>query len=257
MKSIWNGAIGFGLVNIPIKLYSASESSSLDLDMLDKRDLSNIKFKRVNEKSGKEVEWENIVKGYKLEDRYIILEDEDFEAASPEKNKMFSIEQFVKEEEIDSVYFETPYFLEPQKHGENAYALLLEALKKTKMVGVGTFVLRNKEIMGIIKPYQDLLIINRIRFPEELREYDELKVPKTKTKPGELKLAISLIEQNSGLFDTEQFKDQYNADLLKIIKRKAKGKPLKVSKSEDVDTKTVDLMEKLKASLQKNKKNVS
>lgn len=257
MKSIWNGAIGFGLVNIPIKLYSASESSSLDLDMLDKRDLSNIKFKRVNEKSGKEVEWENIVKGYKLEDRYIILEDEDFEAASPEKNKMFSIEQFVKEEEIDSVYFETPYFLEPQKHGENAYALLLEALKKTKIVGVGTFVLRNKEIMGIIKPYQDLLIINRIRFPEELREYDELKVPRTKTKPGELKLAISLIEQNSEPFNTEQFKDQYNADLLKIIKKKAKGKPLKVSKNKDVDVKTVDLMEKLKASLQKNKKNVS
>ena len=257
MRSIWNGAIGFGLVNIPIKLYSASESSSLDFDMLDKRDLSNIKFKRVNEKSGKEVEWENIVKGYKLEDRYIILEDEDFEAASPEKNKMFSIEQFVKEEEIDSVYFETPYFLEPQKHGENAYALLFEALKKTKMVGVGTFVLRNKEIMGIIKPYQDLLIINRIRFPEELREYDELKVPRTKTKPGELKLAISLIEQNSEPFNTEQFKDQYNADLLKIIKKKAKGKPLKVSKNKDVDVKTVDLMEKLKASLQKNKKNVS
>ena len=257
MRSIWNGAIRFGLVNIPIKLYSASESSSLDLDMLDKKDLSNIKFKRVNEKSGKEVEWDDIVKGYKLEDRYIILEDEDFEAASPEKNKIFSIELFVKEEEIDSVYFETPYFLEPQKHGENAYALLFEALKKTKMVGVGTFVLRNKEIMGIIKPYQDLLIINRIRFPEELREYDELKVPRTKTKPGELKLAISLIEQNSEPFNTEQFKDQYNADLLKIIKKKAKGKPLKVSKTKDVDIKTVDLMEKLKASLQKNKKNVS
>ena len=125
------------------------------------------------------------------------------------------------------------------------------------MVGVGTFVLRNKEIMGIIKPYQDLLIINKIRFPEELREYNELKVPKTKTKPGELKLAISLIEQNSEPFNTEQFKDQYNADLLKIIKKKAKGKPLKVSKNKDIDVKTVDLMEKLKASLQKNKKNVS
>ena len=257
MRSIWNGAIGFGLVNIPIKLYSASESSSLDLDMLDKRDLSNIKFKRVNEKSGKEVEWDNIIKGYKLDDRYITLDDEDFAAASSEKNKIFSIEQFVKEEEIDSVYFETPYFLEPQKHGENAYTLLFEALKKTKMVGVGTFVLRNKEIMGIIKPYKELLIINKIRFPEELREYDELKVPKSKTKTGELKLAISLIEQNSEPFNTEQFKDQYNANLLKIIKKKAKGKPLKVSKSEKVDIKTVDLMEKLKASLQKSKKNVS
>ncbi len=257
MRSIWNGAIGFGLVNIPVKLYSASEKSSLDLDMLDKRDLSNIKYKRINEKTGKEVEWKDIVKGYMLNNRYIVLEDEDFEAASPEKNKMFSIEQFVKEEEIESVYFETPYFLEPQKHGENAYVLLLEALKKTGMVGVGTFVLRSKEILGIIKPYQDLLILNKIRFPEALREYDELKVPSIKIKPGELKLAVSLIEQNSENFDSKQYKDQYNADLLKIIKSKAKGKPVKVAKKEDIDAKTVDLMAKLKASLEKSKKKVS
>ena len=257
MRSIWNGAIGFGLVNIPVKLYSASENSSLDLDMLDKRDLSNIKYKRINEKTGKEVEWKDIVKGYMLNNRYIVLEDEDFEAASPEKNKMFSIEQFVKEEEIESVYFETPYFLEPQKHGENAYVLLLEALKKTGMVGVGTFVLRSKEILGIIKPYQDLLILNKIRFPEALREYDELKVPSIKIKPGELKLAVSLIEQNSENFDSKQYKDQYNADLLKIIKSKAKGKPVKVAKKEDIDAKTVDLMAKLKASLEKSKKKVS
>ena len=125
------------------------------------------------------------------------------------------------------------------------------------MVGVGTFVLRNKEIMGIIKPFEELLIINKIRFPEELRENEELKVPKAKTKPGELKLAISLIEQNSEPFNTEQFKDQYSADLLKIIKKKAKGKPLKVSKTKEADIKTIDLMEKLKASLQKSKKNVS
>ena len=257
MRSIWNGAIGFGLVNIPVKLYSASEKSSLDLDMLDKRDLSNIKYKRINEKTGKEVEWKDIVKGYMLNNRYIVLEDEDFEAASPEKNKMFSIEQFVKEEEIESVYFETPYFLEPQKHGENAYVLLLEALKKTGMVGVGTFVLRSKEILGIIKPYQDLLILNKIRFPEALREYDELKVPSIKIKPGELKLAVSLIEQNSENFDSKQYKDQYNAHLLKIIKSKAKGKPVKVAKKEDIDAKTVDLMAKLKASLEKSKKKVS
>ena len=176
MRSIWNGAIGFGLVNIPVKMYSATESSSLDLDMLDKSDLSNIRFKRVNEKSGKEVEWEQIVKGYKLGERYIVLDEDDFEAASPEKSKVFSIQQFVNQSEIDSVYFETPYFLEPQKNGENAYALLLAALKKTRKVGVGTFVLRNKEILGIVKPYHDLLIINKIRFPEELREYEELKI---------------------------------------------------------------------------------
>lgn len=257
MKSIWNGAIGFGLVNIPVKLYAATESSSLDLDMLDKRDLSNIRFKRVNENTGKEVGWDNIVKGYMLESRYIILEDNDFEAASPEKSKVFSIQQFVLEEEITSVYFETPYFLEPQKNSENAYVLLLEALKKTNKVGVGTFVLRNKEILGIVKPYQDLLIINKIRFPEELREYDELNVPEQKVKPGELKLAVSLIEQNSEPFNSEQYKDTYSADLLKIIEQKARGKKLKATKPLQTSEKTVDLMAKLKASLEKNRKNVS
>ena len=257
MKSIWNGAIGFGLVNIPVKLYAATESSSLDLDMLDKQDLSNIRFKRVNEKTSKEVGWDSIVKGYMLDNRYIILDDDDFEAASPEKSKVFSIQQFVEEAEIDSIYFETPYFLEPQKHGENAYVLLREALNKTGKVGVGTFVLRNKENLGIIKPYRDLLIINKIRFPEELREYDELKVPAIKTKPGELKLAISLIEQSSEPFNSEQFKDTYSADLLKIIEQKAKGKKLKTTKPKPASEKTVDLMAKLKASLEKNKKNVS
>lgn len=118
MRAIWNGAIGFGLVNIPIKLYSASESSTLDLDMLDKKDLSNIKYKRVNENTNKEVAWENIVKGYKIEDKYIVLEEEDFEAVSPEKSKILSIIQFVKEEEVDPALFETPYFLEPQKMGK-------------------------------------------------------------------------------------------------------------------------------------------
>jgi DNA end-binding protein Ku len=257
MKSIWNGAIAFGLVNIPVKLYAATESSALDLDMLDKRDLSNIRFKRVNENTGKEVSWDDIVKGYKLESRYIVLDDEDFEAASPEKSKIFSIQQFIQEEEIESIYFETPYFLEPQKHGENAYVLLREALKKTSKVGVGTFVLRNKENLGIVKPYRDLLIINKIRFPEELREYNELKVPSIKTKPGELKLALSLIEQTSEPFNSEQFKDTYSADLLKIIEQKAKGKKLKVATPQETSEKTIDLMEKLKASIEKNRKNVS
>jgi len=257
MKSIWNGAIGFGLVNIPVKMYSATESSTLDLDMLDKSDLSNIRFKRVNEKTGKEVEWDNIVKGYKLNDRYIVLDEEDFEAASPEKSKVFSIQQFVDEDEIDSVYFEAPYFLEPQKNGENAYSLLLQALKKTRKVGVGTFIMRNKEILGIVKPYHDVLIINKIRFPEELREYEELNIPPKKVKPNELKMAVALIDLNSETFDGEQYKDTYSADLLKIIKQKAKGQKLKVAKGGKPTDKTIDLMEKLKASLEKSKKNIS
>src|SRR5690606_1101139 len=132
MRAIWTGSIGFGLVNIPIKIYSALQSSSLDLDMLDRKDKANIKYKRVNENTGKEVPWDHIVKGYFLKDRYIVLEDSDFDEASSEKNKMINLTSFVKMEEIDSIKFATPYYLEPQKGGEKAYQLLLTALEKSK-----------------------------------------------------------------------------------------------------------------------------
>ncbi|REC77236.1 Ku protein [Chryseobacterium elymi] len=261
MKAIWNGAIGFGLVNIPVKIYSATESSKLDLDMLDKSDFSNIKFKRVNEKTGREVKWENIVKGYLLDDQYIILEDEDYEAASPEKSKILSIDQFVKEAEVDSVYFENPYFLEPQKNGENAYRLLLKALSQTKMVGVGTFVLRESEAIGMVRPYNDeILVLNRLRFAQEIRDYKDLKIPAKKApKPAELKMAVSLIEQLSQEFDPGMYEDTYSESLLKIIKQKAKGKGVKAKKAEPAKQgKVIDLMAQLKASLQNSKsKNAS
>lgn len=256
MKAIWNGAIGFGLVNIPIKIYSAVETSKLDLDMLDKSDFSNIKFKRVNEKTGKEVKWENIVKGFLKNDKYVVLDDEDYEAAMPEKTKILSIDQFVKEEEIDSVFFETPYYLEPQKNGENAYQLLLHALSTTKMVGVGTFVLRDREALGIIRAYNDeILILNRLRFEQEIRDYSDLKIPtKKKPKPTELKMAKSLIKQLSEEFAPSVYKDTYSSALMKIINKKAKGKNVKLKKVEPKeDGKVIDLMAQLKASLEKPK----
>ncbi|MFL9834929.1 non-homologous end joining protein Ku [Chryseobacterium terrae] len=256
MKAIWNGAIGFGLVNIPVKIYSATETSKLDLDMLDKSDYSNIKFKRVNEKTGKEVKWANIVKGYLMDDKYVILEDEDYEAASPEKSKILSIDQFVKEVDVDSVYFENPYYLEPQKNGENAYRLLLNALAKTKMVGVGTFVLRDSEAIGLIRPYNDdVLVLNRLRFAQEIRDYKDLKIPAKKApKPAELKMAVNLIEQLSQDFDPEMYKDTYSESLLKIIKKKAKGKSVKTKKAAPAkEGKVIDLMAQLKASLQSPK----
>lgn len=261
MKAIWNGAIGFGLVNIPVKIYSATETSKLDLDMLDKSDYSNIRFKRVNEKTGKEVKWANIVKGYLMEDKYIILDEDDYEAASPEKTKILSIEHFVKEAEVDSVYFENPYFLEPQKNGENAYRLLIKALEQTKMVGIGTFVLRDTEAIGLIRPYNDeVLVLNRLRFSEEIRDYKDLKIPAKKApKPAELKMAKNLIEQLSETFDPTVYKNTYSAELLKIIKKKAKGKTVKVKKSEPAKQgNVIDLMAQLKASLQGSKsKNAS
>src|ERR1700744_2622739 len=169
MRPIWTGAIGFGLVNIPVNLYSATKASSLDLDMLDKSDLANIHFKRVNENTGKEVPWENIVKGYKYEGEYVVLDPDDFERASPEKSKIIDISSFVKEDEIDSMYYETPYYLEPVKSGIKAYSLLREALAITNKVGVASFVLRTKESPVILKPSGNLLILNKIRFAEEIR----------------------------------------------------------------------------------------
>ncbi len=256
MRAIWSGAIGFGLVNIPIKLYSASEESTLDLDMLDSKDFGNIKFKRVNEKTGKEVAYENIVKGYKMEDKYIVLKKEDFEAASPEKSKILSIKQFVNVNEIDAAYFETPYFLEPQKNGEEAYKLLLKSLVKTKMAGIGTFILREKEILCLVRPYEDkILMVNRMRFPQELRSYEELNIPTGKNpKEDELKMAESLIKQLATDFAPEKFKDTYHDDLMKIINQKAKGKAVKIVEEEEKSAAPSDLMEQLKASLEAGKK---
>ncbi|MDQ1855841.1 MULTISPECIES: Ku protein [unclassified Chryseobacterium] len=256
MKAIWNGAIGFGLVNIPVKIYSATETTKLDLDMLDKSDFSNIRFKRVNENTGKEVKWENIVKGYLMDEKYIVLDEEDYEAASPEKTKILSIDQFVKEEEVDSVYFETPYYLEPQKNGESAYRLLLKALEKTSMVGIGTFVLRETEAIGLIRPYnEEILVLNRLRFNQEIRNYTDLKIPAQKApKPAELKMAVNLIEQLSQEFDPAMYKDTYSDELMKIIKQKAKGKNIKAKKVQPAkEGKVIDLMAQLKASLSSSK----
>src|ERR1700744_129598 len=198
MRSIWTGAIGFGLVNIPVKLFSATQGSELDLDMLDKKDHSHIKFRRVNENTGKEVAWENIVKGYKLDDRYIVLTDEDFEKASPEKTKFIEIKEFIDETEVSGMYYETPYYLEPEKSGAKAYALLRDALQKTGKAAFGSFVLRNKESLFLMKAMEHILVLNKIRWAQEIRDAGELNIPAGTTKPAEIKMAVELIKQLSG-----------------------------------------------------------
>lgn len=258
MRSIWSGAIGFGLVNIPVKLFSATQQSDLDLDMLDKNDHSNIRFKRVNEKTGKEVAWENIVRAYNLDGQYVILSDEDFKKASPEKTKIIEIAEFVNEDKIDSMYFETPYYLEPQKAGIKAYGLLRDALKKTGKTGVASFVLRTKESLGLIKPMDDMLILQKIRYEQELRKPEGLKIPDSESKPAELKMAIALIEQlSSPKFDIARYKDSYSDELMKLIEAKAKGKKIPVPAMRVVHSKSKDLMEQLKASLETKKRKAS
>lgn len=251
MRAIWTGAIGFGLVNIPVKLYSATESSTLDLDMLDKKDHANIHFKRVNEKTGKEVKWENIVKGYKLpNDKYVVLTDKDFERASAKKTRSIDIVNFAKEEEIESMYYESPYYLEPERSGVRAYALLREALLKTGKVGVATFVLRNKEILAILRANEKVIVLNRIRFEEEIRDPSDLSLsPKSAVKAPELKMAVTLIDQLTQKFDIKKYKDTYSADLLKMIKAKAKGVKTKEPALKVVHSKSKDIMSQLRESL--------
>jgi DNA end-binding protein Ku len=255
MRPLWTGSIGFGLVNIPVKMYSATQSSTLDLDMLDSKDLSNIRFVRVNEKTGKEVEWEDIVKGYKLpNDDYIALTDKDFAQAAAEKNKLIEITEFVDPGEIDTIYYETPYYLAPDKNGERAYVLLREALLKTGKVGVALFVMRNKETLALLKAKEDVIVLNRIRFEEEIRSTEELDLPaKSTVKPAELRMAITLIEELSGKFDISRYKDTYTAELMKLIKARTKGVKQKAPKLKLVHSRSSDLMGQLKASLKHRK----
>jgi DNA end-binding protein Ku len=257
MRAIWSGAIGFGLVNIPVKLYSAVQGSELELDMLDKKDHANIKYQRINANTGREVAWEDIVKGYKMDDHYVVLTDEDFKKASPEKTKLIEITEFIDEADIDSIYFEIPYYLQPEKAGVKPYALLRDALKKTGKAGLGTHVLRTRENLVLIKPHDDILILNKIRFEQEVRNPEEIKPPTANNKPSELKMAMQLIEQLSAKFDISKYKDTYSDKLLKLIKAKAKGKPIKTSPLRIVHSRSHDLMSQLKASLSSSKRKAS
>lgn len=252
MRSIWKGSIGFGLVNIPVKLFSGVQNSSLDLDMLDERDHANIKFKRVNEQTHKEVPYDKIVKGYLLNDQYIVLDEHDFDEVKPEKTKVIEIENFVDIDEINPVYYETSYYTQPESQGRKAYALLLKALVKSKKAGVARFVLRNTENLCVIHPMEDIIVITKIRFQEEIRSPKEVQVKDTVTiNPKELQVGLALIKQYTSAFDITAFKNDYAKELLKIIKAKAKGKRATVKKIAPKKASSDDLYDQLMESLSK------
>ena len=255
MRSIWTGAIGFGLVNIPIKMYSGVQASELNLDMIDSKDQARIKYQRINESTGKEVKYENIVKAYNYNDKYVILEDADFKEASPEQTKTINIEDFVDQKEIDTIYYENVYFLEPDKSGIRPYALLREALKKSGKVGIATYVMRSKESLGVVSVYKNALILNKIRFAEEIRDVDDLKLPESSAiKKPEMEMAMALIEKFSGKFDLTSYKDTYTEKLMERIKAKAEGIKIKEPKMKVVHKQDNDLMAQLKASMEAGKK---
>ena len=257
MRAIWSGSISFGLINIPVKLHSAVQTESLDLDMLNKEDLAPIRFARIDSQTGEEVDFKNIVKGYQYaKGKYVVLTDEDFEAAAPEKSKNIDIIQFVKSEAIDPVYFEKPYYVVPAKGAEKSYHLLLQALEKANAAGLAEFMLRNREHVCAIRAYNGMLILNQMRYQDELKAAPEVALPKKeKISVKELELAVKLVEQLSDEFDPAAFKDDYMAAIKKVIKAKAAGKNIRIAEPKEEKTATVkDLMQMLKKSLDKSKR---
>ncbi len=255
MRAIWSGALSFGLVNIPVKLYSATGGMSLDLTMLHKKDLSPIRYARICRADGKEIPYEDIVKGYEYQKGdFVVLTNEDFKKANVEKTKSIEIESFAKASEIDPIYFEKPYYLEPEKGAEKAYALLRESLKKSKKIGIARFVLRNREHLAAIRPEDKAIILEQMRFDEEIRSTSDLTLPDAK-KAGnrEIEIALALIEQLTENFDPKKYKDTYTDELKKVIEAKAKGKPIKAKGKEPQPTEVADIMAMLKKSLEKER----
>src|SRR3954466_3265976 len=249
MRSIWKGSLGFGLVSIPVKLYSAVQTTSLDLDMLDSRDHSRIKYQRINEHTKKEVPYDKIVKGYKINDDYVIVEDQDFEDAAPEKSKVIEIESFVDIDEVNPMFYETSYYTEPDTKNNKAYALLIEALKKSKKAGLARFVLRSSESLCMVHPVDNVLVVTRIRFGQQIRSAEDLNIADVTVNKKELDVGLALIDQYAEKFDVSKFKDEYNDQLLNIIKAKAKGKRATVKKLKPRKTTGDDLYEQLMESL--------
>lgn len=261
-RAIWKGGISFGLVHIPVSLYSAEESAAdLDFTMLDKRDLSPIGYKRINKKTGKDVEWENIVKGYEYEtDQYVVLSEEDFKRANVEATQTIDITDFVDADEIPSYYFERPYFLEPIKKGEKSYALLRETLKRTGKIGIANVVIHTRQHLAALMPHKNVLVLNLMRFANELRDPSELKLPESSAASDkEIEIAEQLVNGMSGKFEPKKYHDTYHDDLLALIERKVKAGDTETISDEPVEAprkgaEVIDLMSLLKRSVEETSK---
>jgi DNA end-binding protein Ku len=254
-RAIWKGSISFGLVNIPIALYSATRREELKFRLLRKSDLSPVNYKRVAEKDGKEVSWDQIVKGYEYEKgKYVVLKDEDFERVDLEATQTVDIKDFVDQEEIDPMFFYKPYYLEPQKGGDKAYALLRDALKDSNKIGIAKVVIKTRQYLAGVKPEDGALVLELMHFADELADPEKLHVPK-KTEVGkrEMNMAKSLIDSMSSKWDPEKYKDDYREALMEVIEEKveAGGKEIEEKpKKAPKPTKIIDLVSVLQKSLE-------
>jgi DNA end-binding protein Ku len=253
-RAIWKGSISFGLVNIPIALYPATRREELKFRLLRKGDLSPVNYKRVAEKDGKEVPWDQIVKGYEYEKgKYVVLKDEDFERVDLEATQTVEIQDFVHQEEIDPIFFYKPYYLEPQKGGDKAYVLLRDALKDSGKVGIAKVVIKTREYLAGVKPEDGVLVLELMHFADELADPEKLHLPK-KTEVGkrEMNMAESLIDSMTSKWNPEKYKDDYREALMEVIEEKveAGGKEIEEKpKKAPKPTKVIDLVSVLQKSL--------
>jgi len=263
-RGLWKGAISFGLVNVPVELFSAEKrSAGIDLTMLDRRDKAPVGYKRVNKATGEEVPWSEIVKGYEYGGgKYVVLSEEDFRRANVEGSKTVEILAFVDREQIPPQFFESPYYLAPGKRGEKAYALLRDALKKSGKAGVATVVIRTRQYLALVLPQESYLLMNTLRYADELKDFAELGVPdavlQQKVGAKEIDMALRLIEDMAEDWNPDQYKDTYREDLLQRIEEKVQaGEALEITaparKGDKESAEVIDLMTLLKKSVERTK----
>lgn len=264
-RAFWKGAISFGLVYIPVELYSATHSATIDLDFLDKRDFSPVGYQRYNKRTGKLVEWKDIVRGYQYKKgQYVALSDEDFRQANTKASQTIEITSFTDATSITPEYYETPYWVAPQKGGQKVYALLREALKRTGKVAVANVVVRTRQHLAVLLPEDDVLELNTLRFADEIRTPQEMgvEVPSAKEAglaPREISMAEKLIEEMIEPWKPQTYHDSYREDLMKRINEKVRNKethtltePSKAEKPQK-SAEIIDLMSVLKQSLEKGR----
>ena len=253
-RAIWSGAISFGLINVPVRMFSAIQENDLRFHMVPEKDGSRIGYDKVAKKDGKPVDDDDIVKAYETaKGKLVYLSDDDFEAAQTKGYHSIDVTDFVPYEQIDPIYFEHTYYLGPQDGAEKVYALLVQALERSGLVGIGSFVMRQREQLGCIRVREGALTLEKLFFADEVRDPDTITPSRrVKVEKRELRMATELIDRFSGDFDPSKYRDTYRDALLKVIRQKQKGKEIKVPERQEPSTPD-DLMEALRASLDEAK----
>ena len=223
-RTFWKGSISFGLVEIPVSLRPALQSDDLSFTLLNRKDFAPVGYKRYDKNTGREVPWDQIVRGYEYEpDEYVVLTDEELRQASPKKTQAIEIVEFVDGSEIDPLYYDTPYYVEPQKKASKSYALLRQALEKSGRVGIARVVLRTRQHIAALLVRGGVLVLILMRYPHELRSADQLDVPAKGATPAEVRMAEQLIEGMTDRWDPGKFKDEYRDDIMALVRKKVRS----------------------------------